>query len=227
MPTFQLDTQFTDTDLQRFLASGSNVVVAKPSDGGDPNVAWLVYRPLINNTITWEEQYGIYASNAEIQNGAQLNQISQTEFPAQDGRRYTMGASGAFGSSQPGGTPNAYTATNEYNNLPRGLLTFGLFQNANVNGDDAVGNAVSAAAVPFNSTAVMTPFTTVYLWIQSQVKSNTVVTTVTSPMTKATFGGSTPQISLKYDAQTGTFVPTSSKVSKKEIGLEHRMPLLA
>ena len=30
MPTFTLETAFTEQDLQRFLASGSNVVVAKP-----------------------------------------------------------------------------------------------------------------------------------------------------------------------------------------------------
>ncbi|MCP5113924.1 MAG: hypothetical protein GY953_24080, partial [bacterium] len=158
MPTFQLDTQFTKTDLERFFASGSNVVVAKPTDGDDPNVAWLVYQPLTDNTIIWEEKYGIYASTAEIVNGAQLNQISQTEFPAEDGRKYTLAPYGAFGPSGPGGTPNAFTATNEFDNLPKGLLTFGLFQDATINDTAATGNAISAAPVPFNSTAEMTPF---------------------------------------------------------------------
>ncbi len=58
------------------------------------------------------------------------------------------------------------------------------------------------------------------------VKSNTVVTVVTSPMTKATFGGKVNQISLKYDAETGTFIPTGDR-SAEEIALEHRLPLLA
>ena len=52
----------------------------------------------------------------------------------------------------------------------------------------------------------MTPFTTIYLWVQSQVQSNSVVTLVTSPMTKVTFGGSVTHISLAYDPQTGTFI---------------------
>lgn len=228
MPTFQLNTKFTEADLERFYASGSNVVVAKPTEGGQPNVAWLVYRPLIANTVTWEEKYGIYASNAEIQNGARLTQMSQTEFPAQDGRRYTLQPAGAFGSSEPGGTAGSYTATNEYDNLPKGLLTFGLFQDAEVNGASMDGNAVSAAPVPYRSTAVMTPYTTVYLWIQSQVQSNTVVTVVTSPMTQVTFGGSVAEISLAYDATTGTFVPTSSaKSAKEEIGHSVVLPQLS
>src|SRR5579871_6686967 len=211
MPTYKLNTAFTQEDLTRFNTTGSNVVVAKPNAGGLPNVAWVVYKPLLGNTMTWEESYGIYASNSEVTNGAQLTQMSKTEFPAADGKIYSLTAAGFFGPPASGGTPGSYTTVNEYDNLPKGYLTFGLFQDANVNGAAAIGNAVSAAPVPYRSTAVMTPCTTVYLWIQSQVKSNTVVTVVTSPMTEVRFGGSITEISLIYDAQTGKFVTAPSK----------------
>src|ERR1700681_4464274 len=181
---YTLTTTFTPSDLAVLYATGTNIVVAKPSSGGNsvPNVAWIVFRPFPSNTMTWEEEYGIYCSTVAIQNGAVLSQMAQSEFPASLGKIYPMTASGFFGSGQGAGALDSYTATNQYNNLPPGpgYLTFGLFQSAVVNGTTLTGNAVSAAPVIYQSQAVMTPYTTVYIWTQSQVASNTVVTTVSS-----------------------------------------------
>lgn len=227
MPTFRLETAFNEQDLQRFLASGSNVVVAKPAGGGVPNVAWVVYRPLLANTMTWQEDYGIYASNAAIVNSAQLTQMSQTPYPAHADATYSLNPAGFFGPPTSGGVPSSYTAENAYDNLPKGYLTMGLYQDATVNGAPVQGNAVSAAAVIYQSTAVMTPFTTVYLWIQSSVVSNTVVTTVTSPMTKVTFGGPVTDVKLRYDASSGIFLPVGGdEVLGEGIGVDHLVPAL-
>jgi hypothetical protein len=207
VPTFMLETAFTEQDLERFLASGSNVVVARPAGGGIPNVAWVVHRPLLANTVTWQESYGIYASSAEIVNGAQLTQMSQTPYPAHADATYALNPAGFFGPPCSGGVRNAYSAVNEYDNRSgKGYLTMGLYQDASVNGVPAQGNAVSAAPVIYRSTAVMTPFTTVYLWIQSATMSNTIVTRVTSPVTKVTFGPVT-DAALRYDASSGIFLP--------------------
>jgi hypothetical protein len=215
MTSFNLSTSFTQTDLERFLASGTNVVVAKPTGGGSPNVAWIVYRPLNNNAISWEENYGVYASNADVVHGATLSQMSATPYPAVAGMLYSMSASGAIIGPNSGGTANAYAIVNGYSNLPKGYLTMGLFQDATVDGNQLVGNAVSAAPVIFNSTATMLPFTTVYLWTQSQVVSNTVVTNVTSPMTMVKLSATNPSAALTYNAITGTFVPTVGGSGKK------------
>jgi hypothetical protein len=227
VPTFNLKTAFTEADLQRFLASGSNVVVAKPNAGGSPNVAWVVYRPLLDNTMTWEEQYGIYASNADIVNGATLTQMSQSEFPAIDAMMYPLTPAGYFGPPSPFGKTGSYYTQNGYNNLAdKGYLTMGLYQNANVNGSKVTASAVSAAPVIYQSTAEMTPFTTIYLWIQSNVKSNTVVTTVTSPQTIVTFGGSVTTVSLRYDASSGKFVTAGKEGLGEGVELDHIVPAL-
>lgn len=219
MSSFSISTTFTQQDLERFYASGSNVIVAKPTGGSQPNVAWVVYRPLINNTLSWEENYGIYASNADVQNGARLSQMSSTPFPAVPSMLYTMQPSGSITGPNSGGSPNTYSILNSYNNLPKGFITMGLYQNASLDGSPIKGNAVSAAPVIYNSTANMTPLTTVYLWLQSQVLSNTVVTTVTSPMTRVTLSGSSPVAALQYNADSGTFIPgTLSGASRKVLG---------
>jgi len=210
MTTYNLSTAFTQQDLERFYASGTNIVVAKPTGGGTPNVAWIVYRPLIGNNLSWTDDFGIYASNVDVVNGATLTQMSATPYPAVAGQLYTMSPTGAIIGPNSGGTPNAYAINNSYNNLPKGYLTMGLFQNATVDGSSVVGNAVSAAPVIYNSTATMIPYTTIYLWTQSQVVSNTVVTNVTSPMTQVRLSAEQPSAALVYDPATGTFLPAAT-----------------
>jgi hypothetical protein len=227
MPSYALNTQFTQDDLTRFLASGSNVIVAKPSNGGSPNVAWVVFRPFTKNAMTWEDNYGIYASNTDLTSGgAVLNQISRTDYPATPAKTYELSAAGIFTGPGSDAQPNSYTTVNSYNNLPKGYLTFGLYQNADVNGSSLTSNAVSAAPVIYNSTAAIVPFTTVYLWIQSQVVSNSVITTVTSPQTSVKFGGSVNEISLAYDATSGRFIPAPKLALAEGIALEYHEPVL-
>ena len=89
--TFNLGVTFTNDQLAILYATGTNVVVAKPSAGGSiPNVAWLVFKALPANKITWDEEYGIYASTQNITNGATLTQLSSVPLPAADNKSYTL-----------------------------------------------------------------------------------------------------------------------------------------
>lgn len=210
---FTLNTQIATDDLDRFHATGSSVVVAKGAPGSTPNVAWIALQPLDDNCIEWQEEYGIYASNVEVtQSGATLHQISTTgDAPVVDGLTYPLTAAGHFGAPTKGGDSGSFYAFNDFDNLEAaGYLTFGLFQHANVNGKAVKGNAVSAAPVIYKSTADLTPYTTVSLWVQSAVRSNSVVTTVSSPITQVTFGGKVSTVSLRYDATQGNFVTVAS-----------------
>jgi putative ubiquitin-RnfH superfamily antitoxin RatB of RatAB toxin-antitoxin module len=52
----------------------------------------------------------------------------------------------------------------------------------------------------------MTPFTTVYVWLQSQFASETIITKIVGKNTKVQFGSGTDTQKLKYDANLGVFV---------------------
>lgn len=73
----------------------------------------------------------------------------------------------------------------------------------------------------------MTPAPTIYLWIQSQAQSNSVVTLVTSPMTKVTFGGGVTNVSLAYDPQTGTFVLRAGAALPQGLVIDQLAPSLS
>ena len=216
---FTLNASFTNDQLNWIYAAGSNVIIAKPSaDGSNPNVAWLVFKPLQANTATWQEEYGIYCSTQQIQNGAVLTQLSSVPVPAVENKLYTLQQSGVIAGPSNGGTQDSFSLLNQYGNVP--MMTVGLYQDATVNGTNIMNSAVSAAPVLLQSTAVMTPYTTVYIWLQSNIISNTVVTTVTSPMTELKFGGGTDKISVAYDSQSGTFIPSQTQDGKGSIKIK-------
>jgi hypothetical protein len=137
---------------------------------------------------------------------------------------YPLNAAGFFGPPSTGGSRGSFYAVNGYDNLPKGYLTMGLYQNANVNGTVVTASAVSAAPVLFNSRAEITPFTKIYLWVQSQVQSNSVLTVVTSPQTIVTFGGSVTTVSLRYDSASGIFITAAKEPLGEGVALDHIVP---
>ncbi len=206
MSKFNLKIQFTNEQLGLLKMMGSNVIIAKPTGGDNPNVAWQVFSPLQHNTVGWEEKYGVYASTTQVTNGATLDQLSKVDVGALMNKVYTLQDSGAMTgpTNGQGAAKDSFSLVNKYDK--KDFMTVGLYQDARVNGTEIAGNALSAAPVLLASTAIMTPYTTVYVWLQSKVVSNTVVTSVTSPMTELRFGGGVDEISVKYDRDTGFFI---------------------
>lgn len=223
MAQFSLETAFTNEQLSILYITGSNVVVAKPTNNTAPNVAWQVFKPMQSNTLSWEEEYGIYASTSKIKNGAKLTQLSSVPVGAAMDKLYTLEPSAVISGPVKGGMPNSFSLVNKYANRP--YMTIGLYQDATVDGTEIAGNAISAVPVLLSSTISMTPFTTLYIWLQSQVISNTVVTSVTSPMTKLKFGGDIENISVAYDSASGKFFP-KSKTAVDVNTVEHLEPAL-
>lgn len=201
---FKLSMAFTNQQLDVIAQTNTKVIVAKPTLGAAPNVAWQAFDPLNANTLSWQEQYGIYVSTASVKSGAKLEKLSSTGIPAASNKLYVLNESGAISAPASGGKPNSFSLLNNYSK--QDVMTVGLYQDATVNGTEIAGNAISAAGVLLASTAEMTPYTTLYVWLQSDIKSNTVVTTVTSPMTLLRFGGEVTDISTAYDTQSGKFL---------------------
>lgn len=211
MPNYSLTLNINDRDLQNIRLAQLNIILAKPVGGANPNVAWQSFDPLGSNNVSWSEQYGLYASTTAISNGATITKMS-SKTPAQDGAYYSFNSGGVFGDPQTGaGAPPAgsYQVNNDMPTTAYPYLTFGLTQTANVNGTVVASNPLNAAVVLANLKAVFTPFTTLWIWLQANLASQTVVTQVTSRTTVATFGGAINSLTFQFDATLGMFVPTS------------------
>jgi hypothetical protein len=202
MPAYSLNLNIDQSDLQNLMASGSKVVIGKQI--GARNVAWIVFSPLSVNSVTWVEEYGIYASNTPLHDGATIVQMSN--LPASPGTKYVLSASGTLTAQGAGAPAGSYSVSNQ-NYTTGSSVTCGLSQNANVNGSQLNGNAASAAAVLLQTTTVISPSPSVVVWVQAGIQSSTVVTSVQAPQTQVSFAGGVTQASLAYDGNSGTFRP--------------------
>lgn len=230
MANYTLTLNIDPNDLNYIKAAGQRLTLAKPVGSGDPNVVWLSIDPFPSTTIEWTEEYWIYASTTEVSQGASISKLSEVSpGPALDAGYYPFTSAATFGVYQktpaiPSGT---YAANNEmpYNQYP--TLTFGLSQSAMVSKKLAERKPISAQSVLSQQQIQMTPFTQVYVWLQSQFASETIITKIVGNSSVAKFGGGVFDITLKYDPDRGVFVPDQQSVGMLETGLiELRMPLL-
>jgi hypothetical protein len=198
------------SDLDVLKGAQQNIIIAKPVGGGSPNVAWLTVDPFSENTIKWTEVYGLYASHSSVSAGAVINKISTVPV-AQDGNTYPFQATNTFGlpsSTVP--VPNGTFAIENKNDNPLyPSLTFGLAQSATAGPTQVTNAPISAASVPSMQTVTLTPLTSVWVWLQSDLVSGTVITQVTSKQAIATFGEGVGTINLKYSKSKGYFVPAT------------------
>jgi len=213
MPTYTLDLSIDANDLEIIETAGENIIVAKPvnSAAGTPNVAWLSITPLENNQIVWTENYAMYASTTQVQGGASIFQTSATVYPAEDGICYDLNSTGVFTSpvtSPESVPPGSYSTLNNYTVLP--AMTLGLTQSATTTSGNFTLSPLNAQSVPSNQQVIFTPFTTVWVWLESQISTGVVLTSVFSQVTVVTFGGSVTSQSLAYDPTHGQFEPVTS-----------------
>ena len=204
---FTLQVAFTNQQLETLYITGTNVVIGKTGNGKtNPTIAWLVMKPFNQNIITWDDEYGIYISATPIQDGEIILKNSTTTIPVAESKLYTLQDSGVITGPLSGGTPNAFSLQNQYSDNP--YMTCGIFQDATVNNIPVAGNCVSAEAVLLKNTAVLLPFVAASIWLQSNIVSNTVVTAITSTVSPLLFGNGITDISVAYDTDSGSFLPT-------------------
>lgn len=208
MTNYSLTLYIDPVDLGYIKAAGERIMLAKPVNGETANVIWLSIDPFQSTTIEWTEEYWIYASTTEVTPGEQIYKLSEVSHaPAQDGGSYSFTSAANFSpfekdKSIPVGTFST-TNTMPYEDYP--ALTFGLAQSALVNKKRVERKPISAQSVLAQQTIQMTPFTSVYVWLQSQFASESMITTITGKRSVAKFGGSTSEISRRYDPIKGVF----------------------
>lgn len=207
---YTLQLSIDPSDLEVLKAAQQNIIIAKPVGGGSPNVAWLTVDPFTENSIEWSEVFGLYASNTSYQAGAKIFKVANVPV-ADDGNTYAFKATNTFGPPSP--TPpvpnGTFAISNQNDSQQYPWLTFGLTQSATI-GPVAVKNApISAAVVPSMQSVTLTPLTSVWVWLEANLLSGTVITQVTSKSAVATFGNGVTTINLKYSPSKGYFVPAT------------------
>jgi hypothetical protein len=199
MPNYTLNVDFDPGELAPIYAANEQVTIVKQSRDGKP-VAWVAFVPFQNNTVTWKDSYALYASNTLAESGAIISQLSNTA--ASPGLQYAF-AEGKFDSGTPDSDlpPNTYDIVNQMAGFNE--LTFGLAQDVQVNGTAQPNHPINAQIVPLHQSAQFTPLDKITVFLQSNVQSGMVLTTVKSASIELSFGGATTSRTLSYRAGSG------------------------
>ena len=212
MPQYKLTLTIDAQDLSYIKAAQQRITLGKTVGGGEPNVIWLSIDPFMTNTVEWADDYWIFASSTQVASGASILKLSEIQpGPALDGGYYPFTSAAVFNdfvSAQdiPRGT---YAANNDMPASSFPYLTFGLSQSALVNQQSVTRKPISARMVLSTQRISMTPAPSVYVWLQSQFASETIITSIVGRHTIARFGGNVTEITLKYDLERGLFVPAT------------------
>lgn len=210
MAEFVLNIEIDSQSLPLIRAAQERIILAKPVSDGSPNVVWQSFDPFGTNTVTWTEQFGLYASDTQVINGAAIRKMSE-QLLAEQARYYTFTPGATFEGPfvDPRVGQGQYAAQNAMPNSAYPQLTFGLTQSATINTQPAPGRPLNAVTVLPNRLVNFTPITRVYVWLESNLASSTVITKILSNVAIVTYTGPITKRDLVYDPETGGFVPKS------------------
>lgn len=219
---YNLHLTIEQSDLENMKLAGMNITLAKPVGKSSPNVTWQVFDPWQSNDVTWEENYGIYASPLQIyKSGAIITRLSGLEPPVQDGKTYKFQKSNTFKQIEDPEPPSTgtYKILNDSDEVAYPILTFGLTQGAIIHGKPSDNKFLNAALVMAHNQVLFTPITTVYVWLQAEFISGTVITSISAKATKVEYSGTSNTQSLIYDRSKGMFVKDSNEKTDNKVEL--------
>lgn len=219
---YNLHLTIEEQDLRIMKMTGMNITLAKPVGRKSPNVRWQVFDPWESNDVSWEEKYGIYASPLDTyRSGATIRRLSGLEPPVQDGKTYKFQENNTFIQDEDPEHPDTgtYKILNESDEESYPVLTFGLTQEAIIHGKSSDNKFLNASLVMAHHQVLFTPITTVYVWLQADYTSGTVITSISSKATKVEYLGTCTTQSLIYDSSIGMFVQDKNKKTDNKIEL--------
>jgi hypothetical protein len=220
MSRYTLNLQIDPQSLSMLYAAGQRITLGQPANNGTPNVAWIVFNPLQSNSVSWEDQVGLFASTSTLAPGANLIMMSTVSSPAQDASVYPYQPSMFFGPpTRSGLPPGTYGIQNNTQNFQP--LTFGLTQAATVNGAGVPDRPTTATAMYPNMLSTFAPTPTIYVWLQASYGSSTFIGNLNAPSTRVNFGGGITSQTLRYDPSRGVFVPSSSLLQAENAATPH------
>ena len=204
MSYYRLNIDFNkEEDLDLIYKTMEKVILVKHTEGNaDSQVTWVTFSPLMRNTVEWETDYAVYASTSEVQNGAQLNMMS--DMNASPMVMYNF-SDGHFNKPEPSAMigVNTYAINNNYEQ--KQVLTFGLAQGISINNEAFPNKPINAIPVPFGQSAQMTPIERIDVYLMCNIDTSTVVSKIYSPVLTVTYKDDEFEHSIEYNANTGKF----------------------
>lgn len=208
MSSYKLNINFTEEALKIIYAAHQKLALTKAVAGNmGKSVIWVATLPFERNAIEWKQNYMLYSSREEVQNGANIKKLSDTT--AIDNVVYDF-SSAIFQNAKPSECVgvNEYAVHNAMDHYES--LTFGLAQEVTVNGQTREGNPINALTLPYNHTAVMAPVEKVRIFLANSVDDGIVMSKQFSNAIEVEFRGNETEKTITYDCEKGMFIPADN-----------------
>lgn len=203
MPKYRLNIKFNDQDLKTIYKANEKIVLVKHTAGESASqVAWVCFRPFMNNTIDWETSFALYASNTEVQHGAKISKLSDLAATTKVMYSFEQGVfqkpelAAAIGE-------NTYAVRNQMEEYDG--LTFGLAQDVQVNGVGIENNPINAVFVPYGQAISMTPIEKVDIYLKNDINDGTVISHVATIPLTVSFEENEVEHTIAYNVATGFY----------------------
>lgn len=203
MSKYRLNIKINDQDLKTIYKANEQIVIVKHTAGNaDSQVAWVSFKPFMNNTVDWENNFAVYASNTEVQHGAVINKLS--DLAATTKVMYNF-EQGVFQKPEivPALGKNTYAVKNDMADYDG--LTFGLAQDVQVNGIGMAKNPINAVFVPYEQSISMTPIEKVDIYLKSDINDGTVISHVSSVPLTVEYEENETEHTIAYNKETGFY----------------------
>lgn len=199
---YRLVLEIDSASLEVLRRAHVRVALAKGSATTRPSVAWLAWTPSENDTVTWNENYGIYAALGPVEAGTAIR-LQAAVYPAAHQMNYVF-LEDRFGTPAP--QPTIPPGHIEIRNGSSSPQTMGLLQAANRNGE-VTRAPLDAIVVPRGLSADFTVANTAYVWLGRDVTSGTIAT-VPADATALTFSRDARTKRCVYDCKAEHFRET-------------------
>jgi len=204
---FQLNFQLDAASVQKINSAAQTITLVKSvrssvmsaQSSSDLLVAWLTFRPLMYDTVTWIDAYGLYATTQALQAGATIRMTSVSEGTIQRGWLYTF-ENGVFnGQSGSGTTFNVQDGDSSYP-----MLTFGLAQQATVNGQ-IVYAPLNGVPALYNQQASFWPLEALSIFLSSYDDNGVVISRIPGSALVVELTAQNPAANIGFNSADNTF----------------------
>lgn len=208
---YQINILFDPQSLEAIYNLGLGVTVVQNSDSTPtiPNpVAWQMFQPFESNTVAWDDDYAVYATDTPLIAGAGIVPMAMT--PGRTGWRYSF-ANGEFTTADGGNNPQGYEIVNAQDSP----LRFGTTKAALVNGAEYV-TATSIFAVAPGQSRNVTPQASISVFLSTYLNRGMVLRMVPINALLLQLSPGSPLAQIQYDPSTNGFIldPSASAVPR-------------
>ena len=216
-----LNFNLTSENVKTIKGVNQSITIVKSTvqASQEQPVAWIAFPPMESISVTWTEDYFIYASDTAIDAGATIKESSITDDPVETTQLYTFDG-GTF-KAGPGGESAAFDAFNS----GAQTYTLGLAQVAKIN-NKPVAAPISASSVLSNENVSFQPRVKISVFLSATTDNGVVLSKIQGAVYEFELSLSNTSIALVFDETHNKFMkdPNSKKTASMlmQIARKHR-----